>query len=41
MDSEEFEDKWESFGWNVRSVDGHNISELYNAFVEYRNTINI
>lgn len=26
--------RWESFGWNVRSVDGHNISELYDAFVE-------
>ena len=35
MDSGNFEDKWENFGWNVRSVDGHNISELYSAFVEY------
>ena len=35
MDSVNFEDKWENFGWNVRSVDGHNISELYNAFIEF------
>lgn len=34
MDYGNFADKWESFGWNVCSVDGHNISELYNAFVE-------
>jgi transketolase len=24
--------KWSSFGWDVREVDGHNISELYDAF---------
>lgn len=34
MDCGDFADKWKSFGWNVCSVDGHNISELYNAFVE-------
>ena len=34
MDCGDIEDKWESFGWNVCSVDGHNISELYKAFVE-------
>ena len=34
MDSGEFAEKWGSFGWNVLSVDGHNISELYKAFVE-------
>jgi len=33
MDCGDFADKWRSFGWNVCSVDGHNISELYNAFV--------
>jgi len=27
-----FEDKWKSFGWNVVSVDGHSIPELYDAF---------
>lgn len=26
--------KWKSFGWNVTTVDGHNISEIYNAIVE-------
>ncbi len=35
MDTGDFEDKWKSFGWNVCSVDGHNISELYNAFIEF------
>ena len=34
LDTNDFGDKWDSFGWNVNSVDGHNISELYNAFVE-------
>ena len=34
LDTSDFGNKWESFGWNVCSVDGHNISELYNAFVE-------
>jgi transketolase len=34
LDTTDFGDKWESFGWNVCSVNGHNISELYNAFVE-------
>lgn len=24
--------KWQSFGWNVIEVDGHNIGELYDAF---------
>lgn len=23
--------KWESFGWNVSSVDGHNVKEIYDA----------
>ena len=26
--------KWESFGWNVKKVDGHNIGELYDVFSE-------
>jgi transketolase len=34
LDSSDFCDKWESFGWNVCSVDGHNISEIYNAIAE-------
>ena len=29
---EPFKDKWESFGWQVVGVDGHNIEELYDAF---------
>jgi len=34
LDTSDFGDKWASFGWNVCSVDGHKISELYNAFIE-------
>jgi transketolase len=33
MDCGDFSQKWESFGWNVCSVDGHNIEELYNDFI--------
>ena len=28
----DLESKWESFGWQVVGVDGHNIEELYEAF---------
>lgn len=28
----DIESKWKSFGWNVKSVDGHNIGQLYEAF---------
>ena len=34
LDTTDFGDKWDSFGWNVCSVDGHNISEIYDAIVE-------
>ena len=34
MDAGDVAGKWRSFGWNVCSVDGHNVSELYSAFVE-------
>jgi len=34
MECGDFSDKWKSFGWNVCSVNGHNIPELYDAFVE-------
>jgi transketolase len=34
IDYEPLEDKWISFGWHVINVDGHNISELINAFDE-------
>ncbi len=32
LDYEDFEKKWESFGWNVHSVDGHDIAALHAAF---------
>ena len=28
----DLESKWKSFGWHVKSVDGHNIEELYDVF---------
>jgi transketolase len=34
IDYEPLEDKWRSFGWHVINVDGHNISDLINAFEE-------
>ena len=33
MASGDVEARWSSFGWNVRSVNGHDIQELYDAFV--------
>lgn len=32
MSVRDLESKWESFGWQVVGVDGHNIAELYDAF---------
>ena len=32
MNSENLSDKWSSFGWDVETVDGHNIDELLNYF---------
>ncbi len=29
MPLEPLEDKWKSFGWSVKTVDGHNVNELY------------
>lgn len=29
-----FEDKWKSFGWNVQSVDGHDIPAIHRAFTQ-------
>jgi transketolase len=26
--------KWESFGWDVYSVDGHNVDEIYSALTK-------
>jgi len=34
IDYEPLGDKWKSFGWYVINVDGHNISDLINAFEE-------
>ena len=32
MDLGNLKDKWTSFGWNAKEVDGHNISDLLNYF---------
>lgn len=31
---EPFEDKYRSFGWSVRTIDGHDISQIYQALTE-------
>lgn len=31
MPTEPIADKWQSFGWHVQEVDGHNVAELLNA----------
>jgi transketolase len=31
--------KWESFGWNVISIDGHNHNHLYSAFNQAKSSI--
>ena len=33
MKNDNLKQKWESFGWNVVEIDGHNISEIYNSFL--------
>ena len=39
LDMEPFVQKWEAFGWNVISTDGHDISSLYKAFTtEFENS---
>ena len=32
MSLSHLEDKWSSFGWNVNSLDGHNIKEINDYF---------
>ena len=34
LDTTDFGDKWDSFGWNACSVDGHKISDINNALNE-------
>ena len=33
-------DRWESFGWHVFEIDGHNITEIYNALQEAKAVTN-
>lgn len=34
MDTSPLEDKFAAFGWEVRTINGHNYSQIYNALVE-------
>lgn len=34
MPLEPLEEKWRSFGWAVKTIDGHNLKELYNTFLK-------
>jgi transketolase len=38
MNSGKLIKKWESFGWEVTELDGHNVSELFNYFEESKKT---
>ena len=38
MGLEPLTDKWNSFGWNVLEIDGHNFEEISGAFKSARNT---
>ncbi len=38
MALEPFKEKWLSFGWNVKEVDGHDFEQLINAFYEIKNS---
>jgi transketolase len=40
LNIEPFENKWESFGWNVFSIDGHNIDEIINGYNKAVNSNN-
>jgi len=33
---EPLEDKWRSFGWDVRRINGHNFSEIFEVLHEFR-----
>lgn len=38
MDIEPIVDKWRAFGWHTISIDGHNISQILDAFLEAKKT---
>ena len=31
-------DKWKAFGWNTKTIDGHDFAAIRGAFAEARNT---
>ena len=34
MNVESLKDKWASFGWHTTELDGHNVQELHNFFID-------
>jgi transketolase len=37
MPLEPLEDKWRAFGWQILTIDGHNIEQILDAFASTRN----
>jgi transketolase len=37
MELEPLKEKWLSFGWNVKEINGHNMNEVANALEEFKN----
>jgi len=33
---EPFSEKWKAFGWEVREIDGHNFSDIFDSFKDFR-----
>ena len=38
LSAEPLADKWAAFGWHVINIDGHDFTDLANAFEEAKNT---
>jgi transketolase len=36
IELEPIDDKWKSFGWNVKRINGHSFNEIFDAFYDYR-----
>jgi transketolase len=40
MGLEPLTEKWNSFGWNVIKIDGHNFNEIESSFIEAKKCLN-
>lgn len=38
MNMDDITEKWESFGWDTTEIDGNNITEIYDAFLNFDNS---